>query len=323
MKNSKLVIGFIFLVVYTSCRQQVSVKSGKLTGINPVSYTDVVYKAELDTVLASTFDGKIYEIINGRSGRNQIAAIEDEVYSMVYDFGQDRIIVATLNSGILVLDGETGETLRKIGLKEAWSYDLYYNEQVGILCSYDVKGNSYVWNTKDNFNTLMIPTELKGVLPRFISEDGAVYFDGVSSIYVWKYLMNEVTEIEGVKGKLIDVDHEGNCLLFSNKQFAFYSKETDDFRFQKRHPDWPMYIADRDTTIYIPLSLHLISGVLTEKHIYTCGLDKSIRKWDKLSGELIETFLQHPGTISAVALSEDESQLVSVDLMGEVKFWDL
>src|SRR5690606_13250975 len=132
-------------------------------------------------------------------GRNQIVAIEDEVYGMVYDFGQDRIIVATLNSGILVLDGETGETLRKIGLKEAWSYDLYYNEQVGIHCSYDVKGNSYVWNAKDNFNTLMIPTGLKGALPRFISEDGAVYFDGVSSIYVWKYLMNEVAEIESVK----------------------------------------------------------------------------------------------------------------------------
>ena len=62
---------------------------------------------------------------------------------------------------------------------------------------------------------------------------------------------------------------------------------------------------------------------MTADNIYTLGLDKSLRKWEKQSGELIETYSLHRGTPSAMDISKDESQLVTVDLLGKIHFWNL
>lgn len=97
----------------------------------------------------------------------------------------------------------------------------------------------------------------------------------------------------------------------------------DSVFYQNKHPDWPIYVADKDTTVNVPLNLEIISGIMTADNIYTLGLDKSLRKWEKQSGELIETYSLHRGTPSAMDISKDESQLVTVDLLGKIHFWNL
>lgn len=59
------------------------------------------------------------------------------------------------------------------------------------------------------------------------------------------------------------------------------------------------------------------------RYIFTSSIDKSIRKWNIDNGELIDDLLGHKATISSLSLSNYETQLVSVDLKGGVKFWDL
>ena len=122
---------------------------------------------------------------------------------------------------------------------------------------------------------------------------------------------------------MVDVDEKKNYLLISGKEFGYFHTKTDRVFYKQKHPDWPIYVANKDTTVRVPLSLEIISGMMTTDNIYTCALDKSLRKWDKQSGELIETFALHQGTPSAMDISEDESQLVSVDLMGNIIFQDL
>lgn len=60
MKVYRTILLLLISIVFTNCEQKVTVKKHKLTGINPVAYTDVVFKSSRDTVFVSTFDGKIY-----------------------------------------------------------------------------------------------------------------------------------------------------------------------------------------------------------------------------------------------------------------------
>lgn len=313
---------FIALIL-ANCEQNISIKKYELTGINPIAYTDVIYGSNQDTVLASTFNGKIYQIINSNLDRKEIASVNDEIYNMAFNAKRNEIYAATLKSGILVINIKNGNVIRNLPIKETWAHKIYYNESNGILCTFDFRGNHYIWNSLNDYEQLNTPAYLSRMIPRHLSDKGDIYFDGREEVVIWNYLTNKEVKRKKVKGKLVDVDHEENFLMMGGKEFAFYSSQHDSIYYKKKHPDWPIHIPEKDTIVNIPISRDLITGLLTENNIYTIGLDRSLRKWDKQSGNLIETYLKHKGSISAMDITKDRSQLVTVDLEGEIEFWDL
>ena len=107
------------------------------------------------------------------------------------------------------------------------------------------------------------------------------------------------------------------------KEFGFFDTKADSLRYTQQHPDWPVYVADKDTIINVPLSLEITSGIITVNTIYTCGLDKSLRRWDKQSGNLLTTYPPCENTPSAMDISQDQEQLVIVDLGGGITFQEL
>ncbi|MDG3581240.1 WD40 repeat domain-containing protein [Galbibacter pacificus] len=323
MKFYKIATLVFLSLLFTNCKQRITIKKSKFTGINPVSYTDVVFTSSRDTVFVSTYDGKIYELINQKNNRKQIAAIDDEIYNMAYNAEKNEVYAATLHLGIVVINTLSGALIKKIPLKASWAYQLCYNQKNGILATFDFKGNHYIWDTENDFKQLDTPAELKQMRPKHITDNGDIYFDGrMNKILVWNYKTNEIKQ-HTIKGKLADVDSEANFLLIDGKEFGYYNTASDSLYYSKKHPDWPIYLADKDTTVNVPLNLEVITGLMTKGHLYTYGLDKSIRKWNKPSGAIVETYSKHRATPSAMDITQDRSQLVTVDLKGGIEFWDL
>lgn len=322
MKFSKIIILLLLPILFTNCEQKITIKKHKLTGINAVAYTDVLFKSNRDTVFVSTFDGKIYEVVNKNKNRKQITHIDDEIYNIAYNAEKDEIYAATLHSGIVVIDASNGTMTRKLPIKETWAYQICYNKQNKILATFDFKGNHYLWDTKNDFSRIESPQELKQMRPKYIADNGDVYFDGQGKMVTWNYKTNAIKQSKAY-GKIVDVDDEKNLLLVGGKEFTLYNQKNDSVYFKKKHPNWPIHLPAKDSIVNVPLNLEIISGLIAKKSIYTYGLDKSVRKWDKLSGNLTKTYTDHKGTPSGMDIAEDESQLVTVDLLGEIEFWNL
>lgn len=322
MKFYRTILLLLISIVFTNCEQKITVKKYKLTGINPVSYTDVVFKSSRDTVFVSTFDGKIYEVINKNENKKLIATIDDEIYNLAFNAEKNEIYAATLNSGVVIINASNGTNTRKLPIKETWAYQICYNRQNGILATFDFKGNHYVWDTKNDFKTIETPKELNQMRPKYISDNGDIYFDGQGKIISWNYTTNDI-EKPKISGYIADVDDDGNILLMRGKEFTFYNSKLDSVLYKKRHPNWPIHLPDKDSIVNVPLSLEVISGFATNKFVYTYGLDKSIRKWSKSSGNLTETYSKHKGTLSGMDINNYENQLVTVDLLGKIRFWEM
>lgn len=159
--------------------------------------------------------------------------------------------------------------------------------------------------------------------PKAISDEGILFFDGNGVISLWNIKDNMIIKSLELSGRVLSVYGADRLLAISDKNFIVMNINSDSILIKKKHPDWPIYVKSKDTTVKVPVSLALTDVISTEKHIYSSSIDKSIRKWNVENGELIEDLLGHKATISALSLSKDETQLVSVDLKGVIKFWDL
>src|SRR5690606_13598847 len=228
MKVYRIILLLLISLVFTNCEQKVTVKKHKLTGINPVAYTDVVFKSSRDTVFVSTFDGKIYEVINKNENKKLVTTIDDEIYNLTYNTEKKEInaeilnltyktekkeiYAATLNSGVVIINASSGTITRKLPIKETWAYQICYNRQNGILATFDFKGNHYVWDTKNDFKTIETPKELNQMRPKYISDNGDIYFDGQGKIISWNYITNDIEQPK-ISGYIADVDDEENILL--------------------------------------------------------------------------------------------------------------
>jgi|AntRauTorcE11897_2_1112592.scaffolds.fasta_scaffold64073_1 WD40 repeat protein len=183
----------------------------------------------------------------------------------------------------------------------------------------DFGGNSYLWQTDNDYEPITIPEEFSEKTAKTIS-DGVVYFDGKGTA-AWDLTNDQIQSNIKVRGEIVDTDKEGNVLALSHNEFMFYND--DSLQFRGKHPDWPIYVESIDTLFHAPASLYLTTGILSESSIFTASTDRSIRSWNKEDGTLIDDLLGHRATVSAMDLSKSETQLVSVDLKGGLKFWDL
>jgi WD40 repeat protein len=321
--NNKLTLLLILVSVISGCKQEIDLKSSAFTAVNPLSYTDVVYVSNKDTVLIATFDGRISERINGKEKENLIINLSDEIYSLTFDAKNQRIYASTLSSGIVIIDYKKKKVLNHILLKETWIANLMLSKDGNVLAGRSSNRKNYIWNLKNGTTQLQIPDSLSDHKIMGISNLGSIILKSKGSYIFWNPLNNSIEKEVKINGELAAIDSNSNMLLISHNNFQYYNASFDSISSKKQHADWPYYVKEQDTTLRIPLQLALTVGQLTDKYIFTAGIDRSIRKWDKTSGDHLEDILKHKATISAVDISPYGTQLVSIDLKGGIFFHEL
>ncbi|SEO21031.1 hypothetical protein SAMN05444671_0676 [Flavobacterium sp. CF108] len=324
MKNNKILSAFILLFLILGCKSQ-NIFIPKLTNINPVSYTDVVYTGIKDTVLVSTFSGRISKRINGNPKEIVIVKIADEIYSLAYHPQRKEIAAATLENSILLINEKNGKIIKKLPLKTTWSSAVFFSDNFNYLITQDQKKNQYVWDAAKNYQELILPSDFpKGTIVKIDKQNIAAIVTSNKVTY-WNMNNNTVQkEISVDLKKFTDMDSEGNFLSLNYNECAKYNSNTHQTEFKVKHPNWITHDIEDESKVYEDdYSMNLTTAKFAKNKIYTASIDRSIRVWDKKTGELLKSLTDHKATVNKLKVSKDESQLVSIDLKGGIQFWNL
>lgn len=324
MNNNKILSAFILLFAILGCKGQ-NIFVPKLTNINPVSYTDVVYTSVKDTVLVSTFSGRISKRINGNPKEIVIAKIADEIYSLAYNPQRKEIAAATLENNILLINEKNGKTIKKLPLKTTWSSAVFFSDNFNYLITQDQKKNQYIWDATKNYQELILPSDFpKGTIVKIDKQNIATIVT-LNKVTYWN--MNNSTvqkEISVDMKKFTDMDSEGNFLSLNYNECAKYNSNTHQTEFKVKHPNWITHDIEDESKVYEDdYSMNLTTAKFAKNKIYTASIDRSIRVWDKKTGELLKSLTDHKATVNKLKVSKDENQLVSIDLKGGIQFWNL
>ncbi|MDO8898979.1 MAG: WD40 repeat domain-containing protein [Bacteroidales bacterium] len=323
MKNN--LIAFLLIISANCWAQNNDLYIKKFTNINPVSYTDVIYIGIKDTVLVSTYSGRISKIINGENKENILTKIDDEIFALAYNKSKKEIIASTLSNGILILNERNGKIIKKLSLPSSWANTVVCSETFNYLATQDQKGKRYIFDIQNNYTNIgsdsLIPT---GRIIK-IDKDNIATIVSSKKVILWnlseKIKVNEWT-VELVR--FADMDYNGEFLSIDFNECMKYDANNKTIAFKIIHPNWPLANPENDTEIFdIPLQLQLNAAKFAKNYIYTGSIDRTVRVWDKFTGKLITTLTGHKGSISKIKVTSDETQVVSVDLKGVIKFWDV
>jgi WD40 repeat protein len=324
MENNKILYTVILFFMAIFCRSQ-NIFIPKLTNINPVSYTDVVYTGIKDTVLVSTFSGRISKRINGNPKEIVVAKIDDEIYSLAYHPQRKEIAAATLENDILIINEKNGKIIKKLPLKTTWSIAVFFSDNFNYLVTQDQKKNQYVWDATKNYQELILPSDFpKGNIVKIDKQNVAIIVTSNKVVY-WNMSNNTVQkEIVVDLKKFTDMDNEGNFLSLNYNECTKYNSNTHQSEFKLKHPNWITHDIEDESKVYEDnYSMNLTTAKFAKNKIFTASIDRSIRIWDKKTGVLLKSLTDHKGTVNKLKVSKDESQLVSTDLKGGIQFLNL
>lgn len=313
----------------------------KLTAINPVSYTDVIYMGTKDTALVSTYSGRIAVRVNGVMEEKVIARLNDEIYSLAYHPVKKEIAASTLENGVVVIGQKNGNILKSLKLKSTWSINIFYSEDFHYLITQDQKGNRYIWDAANNYKEVTVSTKVPSGRIVKMDSNGHVTIASKNKIIIWD-VKNEVLvkEMEVELARFSDIDNQGNVLSIDFNECAKHNLVLTKNDFILKHPNWlrdikdyPDYqnLKEQSPELFSKDGLLIMEGYhmqltmarFAKNRIYTASIDRSIRVWDKDSGSLIHSLTGHNATVNKIKVNTSETQLVSVDLKGGIKFWDI
>lgn len=318
-RDSILFWSTVLLGMY-SCSNETKMPQ-KLTGINTLSYTDVTYVSTKDTVIISTYSGRISKRINGLEEEQVITQLNDEIYSLSFSKKRNEIIASTMTGGVVILGASSGKVKKTLSTGTSWINSLNLSSNGKFLMGYNGQRKNFVWNVEKNYEPVNYPSDFPNCIVRFGKGDN-LYHSGVDQIILWNPEKASITTKPLSSGRLVDADMYENTVQLSHHEFVI-NLNKDSTEIIGKHPNWPYYYARYDTIIRIPYNMQLTTARFAKQTLCTGGIDRSVRFWDVTTGKLKDELLAHRATISSIDISEDETQVVSVDLKGGVHFTNL
>jgi WD40 repeat protein len=209
------------------------------------------------------------------------------------------------------------------------------------LITQDQKGNRYIWDATNNYGEIIVSSKVPP--GRIVKMDSNGYATIVSQnkIIIWD-IKNEVLvkETDAELARFGDIDNLGNILSLDFNECSKYNTVEKKIDFILKHPNWLREIKDypdyqnlkkQSPGLFTEDGLLIMDGYhmqltmarFARNRIYTASIDRTIRVWDKDSGTLIRSLTGHKATVNKIKLNTSETQLVSVDLKGGIKFWDI
>lgn len=339
IKNSLLISFILTISLVTEVRsQKEDMFLSKMTAINPVSYTDVIYIGKKDTVLISTYSGRISKIINGIKGEKVIAQIKDEIYFISYNPQKKHIAASTLENGIIIVNETNGKIIKKLPLILTWSLRIDYSDDYKLLFANDQRGNRFIWDVTNDYRPIVLPEIMPNGSILSIKKN-IVTLITPKKIIKWDYInQKQIEEIPINAIKVPDLDSSNNFLNINFNVCELYDVTKGEVLFTMKHPSWLRPVESmggedvartKGLTIKdgyfedLNYQMALTSAKFAKDKIFTSSIDHSIRVWDKKTGQLIESLTGHNASINKIKVSKNEEQLVSVDLKGGIRFWDI
>ncbi|MDI9257909.1 WD40 repeat domain-containing protein [Flavobacterium sedimenticola] len=342
MKNNSichnLFLFFLLIFINVNAQDNDGLYLSKMTGINSVSYTDVYYTGSKDTVLVSKYDGTIEQIVKGSPKSKKVAKINDEIYAITYNFKRKHIAASTLENGIVIINKQNGKVIKKLSLIQTWALRIDYSNDSKFLFANDQRGNRFIWDVDDNYNPIKLPEVMpKGSI--YSIKNNVITLITSKKIILWNFLKRElIKEINISASRIADVDLFNNYLNLNFNSCDFFDVAKGKSLFSLQHPSWIRPVesiggedAARTSGFLVKngffedthYQMALTSAKFAKNRIYTASIDKSIRVWDKETGTLIDNLIGHKGTVNKIKVNATENQLVSIDLLGGIKFWNL
>lgn len=309
----------------------------KFTGINPVSYTDVTYLNSNDTVIVSAMNGRIAYRYNDKPEEKLITKIDDEVYVIAYNKKLNHIAISTLNSGIIVVNLADNKVIYKLPLKNTWTLNLKYSSEGNYLFANDQEGNRFIWQTNKKYEELNIRDNFpNGHI--YAIENDTILFVTKDKLNFWSWSQSKtINEVHTKFDKLKDIDSDFNVLSLNHNVCNLFKPKENKPSVNIIHSGWYRSISDlsnvdikqvkeaglniQDGYFQDPsYEMFLTDAKMTNDKIVTSSIDRSVRIWDKKSGELIKVILGHKGSVNKIKISPQANQVVSIDLKGGIKF---
>lgn len=340
MRKSKIQTAILACMVFPllSLGQIADLFIPKMTAINPVSYTDVVYTGVKDTVVVCTYNGRLAERVNGRSKERFIANLRDEIYALAFNKEKNQIAASTFQSGIIIVNRSSGKILYRLPLKETWALRIEYSKDMNCLFANDQRGNRFIWDVSNNYR----PISFTGSSPQgallSINRDTITSLTP-SKILKWNLRTGKMISEKAVSlSKFGDTDAAENILNIRFNECELISSDSNRIVFSVKHPSWlrpveSMGGEDAARTAGLKVEngyfedphyqMALTQAKFAQKIILTASIDRSIRVWDKQTGSLLKSLTGHKATVNKIKVNKSETQIVSVDLQGGIRFWDV
>lgn len=317
MRKYIFILSVTFLLI--ACRE--SRKEMKLTGINPTSYTSVSYISKRDTVLATTYSGRIDKVIkNGE--KETFVQLDDEIYGISYIPGKNAIAVTTMENGILVLDLKTRKIIKQLDVKNFWA--LWVNNNRNFLFARDWNGVAHIWDIQKDYEEVNLSEEVSGLILANVGslQDEVLFLSQSGETSLFNLSTGNITEKmkTGYRG-IVDIDKDRKLLMLMKNECFLYNPDLGETTIAVKHPNYPVRNSDGDLFGEEPVSMTISKArFFGSNYFVTGGIDKSLRVWDKTSGELMQTLLLHHASVSGIDINDSHSQMVSVDLKGGIYF---
>lgn len=223
----------------------------------------------------------------------------------------------------MVVDIDSKDVIKKLPIhNNAWIVNLEISDNNRYLSGIDVKHKNHIWDVEENYKIIDVSKDLPNNFIRFIDAQGIAYFQTSGRYNLWDIQSEKIINEIPIYGKFADIDNFGNIVSVYENQFFFYDSQKGQVSFSKKHP-YLIFEEENGDTIHDPYQLKLLNSKIINNKIYTVGLDKSIRVWNKANGELLDEWVANKATISGFDISADRNQLVTVDLKENVVFKDL
>ena len=235
MKNSSILYLIFILFILSSCNNRDS--SQQLIAINSLSYTSVVYNSIKDTVLVSTYSGRIAKRIRNKNKEEVLIQLDDEVYCLQYSYGRKVVMASTLKSGIIFIDVFTGKIKKQLEVKNgAWINSILLSKDENYLIGVDVKGNNHIWDLNNNYKKLDSTKGFQSGYIRYIDNSGVFYYQVKDKYLKWNHIDKKIEKEYEINGRLVDINLNDDLLFLNFNEFEKFSNRADSIVFRRKHP---------------------------------------------------------------------------------------
>ena len=204
---------------------------------------------------------------------------------------------------------------------------LYTGQMDGKILKWDITKNNILENEILDFSTAKMKheLELKGNFIRSFKKTKTVFSDNQDK---QNQIVKKINEQNNLRGeKLLDKVKKDNikrdsvsCILILGKlqllAAGYYNGNV--ILWDTMLKDYRKYYIDQDTCIY------QIIYDQNKNLIFTCGFDHDIYIYDPyIDCNAIYKLVGHNISINSIAINPIDDELISLDIIGNIKIWDI